>query len=64
MRNCKPHFYIETVIGYRAKKKNLYFAFIDLEKDLDRMPRDVAWWALRKVGVGLVGHIEYLTDDA
>ena len=39
---------------YSAKKKNLYFE--DLEKVFDRVPRDVIWWALSKLGVeeGLV----------
>jgi len=36
---------------YRAKKKDLYFAFIDLEKAFDRVPRDVLHWALSKAGV-------------
>ena len=26
-------------------------AFIDLEKEFDRVPRKVIWWALRKLGV-------------
>ena len=34
---------------YLAKKKNLYFAFVDLEKAFDIVPRNV-WWALRKLG--------------
>ena len=47
---------------YRAKKKNLYFAFVDLEKVLDRISKDVSWWALRTPGVGPGEHIKYLTD--
>ena len=33
------------------KNKNLYFAFIDLEKAFDRVPREVLWWTMRAVGV-------------
>ena len=29
----------------------LYFAFIDLEKAFDRVPREVIWWAMRKLGL-------------
>ena len=36
---------------YRAKKKKLYYAFVDLEKEFDRVPREVLRWALRKLGV-------------
>ena len=36
---------------YIAANKPLYFAFVDLEKAFDRVPRKVLWWALRSVGV-------------
>ena len=34
-----------------AKKKDLYFTFVDLEKAFDRVPRQVVTWASRKVGL-------------
>ena len=36
---------------YLAKKENFYFAFVNLEKGFDQVPRDVVWWSLRKLGV-------------
>ena len=36
---------------FLAKKKNLYLAFVDLEKAFDRVPRQVLWWAMRKLGI-------------
>ena len=36
---------------YLGKHKDLYFAFVDLEKAFDRVPRKVLWWAMRRVGV-------------
>ena len=36
---------------YLEKKKDLWMAFVDLEKAFDRVPREVVWWALRRLGV-------------
>ena len=33
------------------EKRELWMAFIDLEKAFDRVPREVKWWALRESGV-------------
>ena len=46
------HFYFETVTGkIFCKKEKLYFDFADLEKAFDRVARDVARWALRKLSL-------------
>ena len=34
-----------------GKKKELWMAFLDLEKAFDRVPREVVWWALRQMDV-------------
>jgi len=40
---------------YGYKRKKLYFAFVDLEKAFDKVPREVTRWALRKAGVDEFG---------
>ena len=37
--------------AYIRKNQNLYFAFVDLAKALDKVQRKVLWWSLRKVSV-------------
>ena len=34
-----------------GKNLNLFFAFVDLEKAFDHVPRKVLWWVMWKVGV-------------
>ena len=34
-----------------GKHLTLFFAFVDLEKAFDRVPRKVLWWAMRTLGV-------------
>ena len=34
---------------HRVKNKTLYYAFVDLEKAFDRVPREVIRWAMRKL---------------
>ena len=36
---------------YLEKKKKLSFAFLDLEKAFDQVPREVVKWAMKKLGV-------------
>ena len=36
---------------YLGKKKDIFFAFVDLKKAFDRIPRKVIWWAMRSLGV-------------
>ena len=36
---------------HQAKKKKLCYAFVDLEKAFDRVPREVVRWVLRMLGV-------------
>ena len=34
-----------------GKHRELWWAFVDLEKAFDRVPRKVVEWAMRKLGV-------------
>ena len=36
---------------YHTKRKKLYMCFVDIEKTLDRVPRKVLEWTLRKKGM-------------
>ena len=36
---------------FLEKRKDLFFAFVDLEKAFDRVPREVIRWTLRQLGV-------------
>jgi len=36
---------------FRTKGKKLYFGFVDLEKAVDRVLREMIRWAMRKLGV-------------
>ena len=41
----------QVQVKHQAKRKKLYYAFVDLEKAFDRVPRQVVRWAVRKLGV-------------
>lgn len=51
---------------YLAANKPLYMAFVDLEKAFDRVPREVIWWAMRKLGIDewLVRLVQAMYADA
>ena len=48
-----------------AANKPLYMAFVDLEKAFDRVPRDVIWWAMCKLGIDewLVSLVQSMYKD-
>ena len=51
---------------YLAKNKELWMAFVDLEKAFDRVPREVVWWTLRYLSVDewIVSVIKAMYEDA
>ena len=51
---------------YLARNKELWLAFVDLEKAFDRVPREVVWWALSYLGVDewIVSVIRAMYEDA
>ena len=45
-------FILRTILEKHIRKNcNLYFVFVDLEKDFNGVPRKVLWLALRKVDI-------------
>ena len=51
---------------YLAKRRNLYLAFVDLEKAFDRVPRKVIWWAMRvvKIPEWIITLVKAMYDNA
>jgi len=50
---------------YVSKSKELWMAFVDLEKAFDRVPREILWWSLRQLNVdeGLIAVIKSMYDN-
>jgi exonuclease III len=60
-------FTLRTMIEkHLEKNKELWAAFVDLEKAYDSVPREAIWWALRKQGVNeqLVKAVQVLYKDS
>ena len=49
-RNSRRNLHCKAVTG-EVHRKDLFYAFADLEKAFDRVPKDVVRWALRQLGV-------------
>ena len=54
VRGCTDQIFIVRQIcdKYLGKSKDVYFAFLDLEKAYDRVDRDAMWNVLRLYGIG------------
>ena len=50
-KTTDANFIMRKVEEKHQAKKKLYYAFADLEKKFDRVPREVFRWVLRKMGV-------------
>ena len=53
-RGCTDQVFVirQVCEKYMSRGKNVYFAFMDLEKAYDRVDRDALWDVLRMYGVG------------
>ena len=51
-RNETPNaiFFVKVTKKNLPKRKNLYLAFVNLEKAFNSVPRDSVWWVFRKLG--------------
>jgi hypothetical protein len=43
--------YCELIEQSKAKKKSLYYCFVDFKKEFDIMPREMLWQMLASFGV-------------
>ena len=48
---------------YISNRNNTYFAFVDLEKEFDCVPRTVLWWAMRKLVKLSTYQLDYIRDQ-
>ena len=46
---------------HQAKKKKLYYAFVDLEKAFDRVPREVVRWALQTENTTSITNTQHIS---
>ena len=46
-----------------AKKKNTYFASVDLEKAFNQVPHRILWWAMRKLE-WIIQIVKFMYDNA
>ena len=51
MASCSVYRKFSHILLSHFANKPHYMAFVDLEKVFDRVPRDVIWWAMRKLGI-------------